>query len=379
MTDFATAEADSEDDQVQQDNGEHKNRRNYQPFVLPQESPWPLHLSKACSGRECGRLYRWAARLIFRAWQLTQMTRRKKTKASRRRAPEPPTRRKRAPGFWAVTGGAIVALAAAVIAVSLTGGSGSESDLADERGPVHVHGLGVDPKNGALYVATHTGMWSVSRGQRSPEPVGESRQDTMGFTIAGPGHFLGSGHPNNLNQPPLLGLIESFDSGATWKPISLLGEADFHVLRAVGKRIYGYDVSHSRLMVSADRGKTWTERKPKAPLLDLAPDPTSPDRLLATTQAGLLASVDGGATWTVVGHEIGLLGWPAPEWLYLVAANGAVFRSANGGRAWLRVGAIGGQPAAFLAQTSRELYAAIHGGAIVQSRDGGRTWRAVTS
>jgi hypothetical protein len=77
-----------------------------------------------------------------------------------------------------------------------------------------------------------------------PEPVGESHQDTMGFTIVGPNHFLGSGHPDNLSQPSLLGLIESKDSGSSWKPISLLGDADFHVLRAVGRRVYGYDASH---------------------------------------------------------------------------------------------------------------------------------------
>jgi len=242
-----------------------------------------------------------------------------------------------------------------------------------------VHGLGVDPTDGALYVATHTGMWRVVRGERRPEPVGDSRQDTMGFTIAGPGHFLGSGHPDDFNQPPLLGLIESFDSGATWQPISLLGAADFHVLRAVGKRIYGYDVSHARLMVSRDGGKTWAERNPETPVFDLVPDPSSPDRLLAATEAGLLASANAGETWNKVGPAVGLLGWPARNRLYLITGDGDVLLSTNRGRAWSHVGAIGGQPTAFLAQTSPELYAAIHGGGIVRSGDSGRSWRAVTT
>jgi hypothetical protein len=309
------------------------------------------------------------------------MTRRKTTKAIRPPSrPQSPPTRSRTRLFWAATGGAIVALVAALVAVSvLRDDDGSKPDAAAERGPVHVHGLGINRTDGTLYIATHTGMWRVPRGKRAPEPVGESRQDTMGFTVAAPGHFLGSGHPDNFDQPPLLGLIESFDSGATWRPVSLLGEADFHVLRAVGTRIYGYDVTHARLLVSRDGGKSWTERKPGAPVLDLVPDPTSPARLLATTEAGLLASPDAGATWKKVGSAVGLLGWPARDRLYLVTADGTVLMSKNAGRNWSRVGAIGGQPAAFLAQTARELYAAVHGGGIVRSRDGGRSWQAVTT
>jgi photosystem II stability/assembly factor-like uncharacterized protein len=132
-------------------------------------------------------------------------------------------------------------------------------------------------------------------------------------------------------------------------------------------------------MVSRDGGKTWTEHKPNTPVLDLVPDPTSPDRLLATTEAGLLASADAGVNWRKIGSAVGLLGWPARNRLYLVTATGDVLMSRNAGRTWSRVGAIGGQPAAFLAQTSDELYAAIHGGVIVRSRDGGRTWRAMTA
>ena len=240
---------------------------------------------------------------------------------------------------------------------------------------MHVHGLGVNPGDGALYIATHTGMWRVSRGAVKPEPVGDSRQDTMGFTVAGRDHFLGSGHPDSFDQPPLLGLVESLDGGATWKAVSLAGEADFHVLRAVGKRLYGYDVTHERLMTSRDGGKTWTERKVNARVVDLVPDSQAPDRVLASTDAGLLTSTDAGATWSRVSRVIGLLGWPAPNRLFLVGADGTVQLSRTRGRAWTRVGTIGGQPAAFLARTSRELYVAVHDGRILRSRDGGRSWQ----
>lgn len=271
-----------------------------------------------------------------------------------------------------------VALAGAALlgALWLRGDDDSAAGEADP-GPVHVHGLGVNPADGALYIATHTGLWRLARGARAAERVGESRQDTMGFTVAGPDHFLGSGHPDNVEQPPLLGLIESRDRGRAWESVSLLGQADFHVLRAVGGRVYGYDVTNERLMVSTDGGRSWTERRPPA-VLDLAPDPARPTRLVAATERGLLVSGDSGASWQALGEDIGLLAWPAPDALYLLTGEGVVLRSGDGGRSWDRTGDIGGQPAAFLAAAPQELYAAVHEGAIIRSRDGGRTWAALT-
>jgi hypothetical protein len=123
--------------------------------------------------------------------------------------------------------------------------------LVGDPGPVHVHGLGIDPVDGSLFIATHSGTWRVADGENRAERVGDSHQDTMGFTVVGPRHFLGSGHPD-LNEarekglPPHLGLIESNDAGKTWRPVSLLGAADFHILRTSGTRIYGYDASGDR-------------------------------------------------------------------------------------------------------------------------------------
>ncbi len=42
------------------------------------------------------------------------------------------------------------------------GGSGEDAAAPlqpPDSGPVHVHGLGVDPADGALFIATHTGLW----------------------------------------------------------------------------------------------------------------------------------------------------------------------------------------------------------------------------
>jgi photosystem II stability/assembly factor-like uncharacterized protein len=282
--------------------------------------------------------------------------------------------------IWLITWGAL--LLAALTLAGCGGSSGEEGTFQglapEDPGPVHVHGLGVNPTDGALFIATHTGLYRTAEGERKAEKVGDGYQDTMGFTIAGPNRFLGSGHPDvealQEGTPPLLGLIESKDGGISWEPISLLGEADFHVLRFLGDRVYGYDASNNRLMVSRDEGKTWNELRVPSPLVDLAANPADPTHLLAATELGLHFSKDGGRRWDLMSLEQGLLAWPTEGTLYLVAADGAVNVSENAGRRLTSVGDIGGEPAALVADGERVLYVALHDGTIKLSRDGGATW-----
>lgn len=248
-----------------------------------------------------------------------------------------------------------------------------------DPGPVHVHGLGINPADGALLIATHTGTYRVASAEAKATRVGTDRQDTMGFTIVGPNRFLGSGHPDlqtmrEQGLPPNLGLMESTDGGKTWAPISLLGEADFHVLRARGNRVYGFDSSNGRLLASGDGGRTWNERPAPGPLIDLAMHPGNTAHVVAATERGLIASTDGGRSWRELRGGVGLLGWPAPAHLYLVDGAGQVHLSRDAGKRWTRVGDIGGVPAAFLARGPQELYVALHDGTIKRSADGGRRW-----
>jgi hypothetical protein len=113
---------------------------------------------------------------------------------------------------------------------------------AQDAGPIHVHGLGVNPADGALFVATHTGLFRAAQGERRARRVAGRYQDTMGFAVTGPDRFLGSGHPDLREKlPPFLGLISSEDAGRSWRAVSLQGDVDFHVLEVSGRRIYGTD------------------------------------------------------------------------------------------------------------------------------------------
>jgi hypothetical protein len=281
--------------------------------------------------------------------------------------------------------GRLLVMVAIALVASSCGGSDDEPTTAakapvvGDPGPVHVHGLGINPADGALFIATHTGLFRAPAGEPRARRVKDRFQDTMGFTVVGPDRFLGSGHPDGREDlPPFLGLIRSADAGETWQPVSLLGTRDFHVLEASGRRIYGFgsDFKTRRegLLVSDDAGGSWSERAAPEPLLSLAIDPHDPDRALASGERGLYSTSDAGRRWRSVSKQAGLLTWSRPSTAYLVTLDGRVHRSTDGGLDWRQVGDVGGQPSAFDAGAG-VLYVALHDGTIKRSADGGRSWR----
>jgi hypothetical protein len=252
---------------------------------------------------------------------------------------------------------------------------GGADAAADEGGAAHIHGVGVNPADDAVIIATHTGLFRAPAGRQTAERIGDRRQDTMGFTVVGPDRFLGSGHPDlREDLPPLLGLIRSADAGRSWTPVSLLGEADFHVLRAAGRRIYGVNASDGRLLVSDDGGRGWASRTPPGPLLDVAIDPRDPDHVVAAAEDGLFRSRDAGSRWRPLEPgRTGLLAWGAAG-LVLIEGDGTVHAGRDAGRTFEVVGRVEGQPAA-LAAHGDELLVALHDNSVHVSGDGGRTWK----
>jgi hypothetical protein len=113
-------------------------------------------------------------------------------------------------------------LAAAALALVLTGcstaGSASaDAPTAEETGALlstHVHGVAIDPGDGALLLATHEGLVQV--GDDGELTAAGPVIDLMGFTLTGPDHYLASGHPGlRTDLPQPVGLIESTDGGET--------------------------------------------------------------------------------------------------------------------------------------------------------------------
>src|SRR5215212_8097797 len=79
--------------------------------------------------------------------------------------------------IFVAAGVVLVALVVAFV-VGRDGGQGSA-----DPGPRHVHALGVNPRDDALFLASHTGLYRIGRGETSARRVSDRYQDTMGFTV----------------------------------------------------------------------------------------------------------------------------------------------------------------------------------------------------
>jgi photosystem II stability/assembly factor-like uncharacterized protein len=156
--------------------------------------------------------------------------------------------------------------------------------------------------------------------------------------------------------------------------VSLLGEADFHVLRVAGRKVYGVDSASGRLMVSDDAGRTWVRRMPPAGVFDVVIGPPDPEHVVASTERGVFRSRDAGESWRLLNDELaGLLAWPAEERLYLVTGQGRLLHSADGGDRFEPAGNLARSPVAFTARRD-ELYVAVADGSVQRSSDGGASW-----
>lgn len=247
------------------------------------------------------------------------------------------------------------------------------SDAPSDPGIGHVHGLGIDPADGAIYVAGHYGLFKVTSTETAQRVAGRI-QDHMGFTVTGPRTFLASGHPPaGSGRSPHLGLIRTTDAGLTWTSVSHDGTADFHSLQPAGESLYAFDSQTGKVWRSADGGATWNQGTAKQ-VIDLGASAAQPYQLYATTPEGLLVSHDGGANFTAVGRTplLSHVDVPAKGVLVGAGADGAIHTSDDGGATWVKGGRLPGQASAFTAIDGQRLLAALKDGTVLESRNGGR-------
>lgn len=237
----------------------------------------------------------------------------------------------------------------------------------------HIHGLSVSSTTGQVLLATHDGLFDMTK--HPAAKIGPTN-DLMGFTGA-PDHgvLYASGHPgegSDLANP--IGLIRSTDSGKTWEKLSRQGESDFHALTATKSGIIGFD---GALRTSPD-GKTWNTVTANFVPAALAGNPTS-DTVLATTPQGIRRSTDGGKTWATVnpGPVIQFAAFASPADAVGIEPDGTVHTSGDAGATWTRKGKIPGTVQAVAAvkgpEATLSVWAATAGGLIV-SHDGGVTF-----
>lgn len=274
------------------------------------------------------------------------------------------------------------AIAAGVTALILIAASGCASDEPrsgardSTKTPTmeHIHGLGVDPKDGDLYAATHYGLFRIENGEAVR--VANRVQDFMGFTIAGPNRFLASGHPGEgQGGPGSVGLIESTDAGNTWQERSLSGRADFHALEYRHGRVYGFNSMSGQLLTSKDL-RSWQELT-RLPIADFTVSPNDPDIMLATTENGLARSTNGGRNFEQVpsAPSMVFLNWSDDGSLAGVTPDGTVYvASGDTSARWSKRGRLNGPPEALTVHNAKSIYAAANGTVLV-SNDGGSSFR----
>ncbi len=277
----------------------------------------------------------------------------------------------RMPGRLAVaTAGAVLLAGCTSPAAEPTAGSATSF-------PAHVHGVGIDPADGTVLLATHEGLIEVGEDARAVRvgPV----IDLMGFVVAGPDRFLASGHPGlHVDLPQPVGLIESRDGGRTWQPASRQGISDFHALTVSAQGVLGYD---GTLLRSTD-GEQWEQLAIPAEPHTLAASPDG-GQVLATTAQGVLRSTDGGSSWSrAVGAPVlQVVDWADDGTTAVgVDPSGVVWISADGAVTWQAGPDVGAAPHAVVATSSDDgalRIAAVTTDALVESRDGGRSFEVV--
>ncbi|QDG87092.1 F510_1955 family glycosylhydrolase [Pseudarthrobacter sp. NIBRBAC000502770] len=238
----------------------------------------------------------------------------------------------------------------------------------------HIHGLSVNGETGQVLLATHEGLYDVSK--KPAVKVGPTN-DLMGFAPAmDQGVFYASGHPGQGSSlPSPLGLIKTSDGGKTWEQLSRQNESDFHALTTTKSGIVAFD---GALRTSTD-GKTWKTVAAGFMPAVLAGNPYS-DTVLATTQEGVQRSTDGGATWALDKSApiIQFAAFASAKEAIGAAPDGTVYYSEDAGSTWKQTGKITGEVQAVAATEGTDgnpwIWAATSTGLVV-STDGGTTFR----
>jgi len=252
--------------------------------------------------------------------------------------------------------------------------------------PPIVGSIDVNPRDRALWLATNTGLFRVSREGSTPQrvtgtlttPKGSGKiSEQLVARFTGPDELLGSGHPppGNTDLPQLLGLIRSTDAGKTWASVSQLNAADFHAIERSQGLLVGSQFGLSQILVSGDEGRKWSSRASPGALVDLELDPADQDRWIASTAESTFRSKDAGRTWRAIDPTPNSrFAWPSPDALYRLDPGGSLKVSDDDGDSWQDRGSTGGEPQALVGADAETLFALLLDGTVKRSEDGGRSW-----
>lgn len=269
----------------------------------------------------------------------------------------------------------------------------SSNNLYPEQTISHGHGLAVDAKDPSkVYIATHYGLL-VLQNEKDLYRIGKSKDDYMGFSIhpTEANIFFSSGHPSTGGN---IGFQKSEDGGITWNKVSnaVNGPVDFHAMTVSPVNpdlIYGW--YQGNLERSLDQGKTWEIVNRNLLPVYLAADTKDENIVYAATPQGqgVMVSRDKGATWTSLspvlqGGAISVIAiHPQDSKILLTFSEklGGLGKSIDSGTTWTKIPeGFGGETLLHIAFSRSEpntAYALTHENKLYKSTDAGDTWTQV--
>jgi photosystem II stability/assembly factor-like uncharacterized protein len=189
--------------------------------------------------------------------------------------------------------------------------------------------------------------------------------------------------PRRLVLGTHYGLFESTDGGASWRRTDFGRRDAMNLARTRGRSVV-WAAGHNVLAKSTDGGKTWRNVSPPGlPYLDVhgfAADPLHANRLYATIAGnGLYRSTDGGASFSLVTHEIGgdvfALALTPDGRILAGDTRRGLLSSRDGGHTW---STLFSSPVLGIAVNPKRPQRILATGQITQlSTDSGRQWKLV--
>lgn len=229
----------------------------------------------------------------------------------------------------------------------------------------------VDDDPQRLLFGHHDGILESRDGGRTWSPL-PLRDDAMSMAPASDGSIVVAGHDV---------FTASRDGGASWAPIPTdLPSLDIHGFTRdpVDPARMWASLAIGGLWRSSDFGATWIKVRSDNVVHPTAIGDGSGSRLLAVDANGLVASVDGGATWVTLGAPptypmTSLAATPDGRTIYAGALDG-LFRSDDGGATWARTGFRGSAFAAATTSDGASIAVVTQQAELYRSLDHGATW-----
>ena len=181
------------------------------------------------------------------------------------------------------------------------------------------------------------------------------------------------------------GMLETPNGGRTWRE-SYAGYTSHTARTAVfdpadATRVYAGSLNGGGLLVSADRGRTWTQRAFGSPAVYVWAVSVGPDRSVyaATAGEGLWWSTDLGTSFNRVPNTPfsdvrGVAIDPGNSRHLLVASNQGLFRSVDGGENWSRLLTTAVGNVVFDARNPQLVYASTSANGVQRSTDRGASF-----